>query len=589
MKNLSFLFILLFPGLVSGQILSYTAFRTPAQAQTAINTLHSTYPSLTQLSTIGYSVEGRAIRALKISSTPTVNDPAKGDVVFCALHHAREWMTVETIIYIADRLLAEYSTNPSLQADINRLQIWIIPVVNPDGYQYSASTNRMWRKNRRPNWDGSFGVDLNRNWGYQWGNTALGASGSATPTDDVYFGTGPFSEPETNAMRNFLNARTNLKCFVTYHSYSELYLRPWAHTTADPPGESTLRSDALRQIGKIASVHGHTYAETIWYNSIGEATDWVWNEKRVAAFTPELRPSSSAGGGFAPPASEILPCAQENYPAACALIHDAGRTEIFVRDNAADTGIEPSSGAFWTSPDIWSAPSTLTLGSTATLNIRVNNNTGVTQNNVTVEAYYTDPRITLEFPSLSSVPIGTQVVSVPAGGTVLSMTWNTPSVPNIWGEPHWCVGVVVKHENDMPLTTVVNRSSNVACKNFDFVVIEASGLAYVAATNFLSVAAELQVDILKEGLPPEWQIELPDFASLQKELKSTTATFRKAKLLKTSGLLLEPGETVKIPIKIKGVKEGSENTLNISGKLVPLVGGERRPIENGYSFGIKSK
>lgn len=581
--------MLLLPALANGQILSYAAFRTPAQADLAINTLHSTYPTLTQISTIGFSVEGRPIRALKISTTPAVNDPTKGDVVFCALHHAREWITVETIIYIADRLLAEYATNAQLQADMNRLQIWIIPVVNPDGYLYSSlsAANRFWRKNRRPNFGGSFGVDLNRNWGYQWGNLGLGASGSASTTDDVYFGTAPFSEPETNAMRNFLNTRTNLKCFVTYHSFSELYLRPWAHTTSDPPGEPTLRSVAQRQIGKIAGVHGHTYAETIWYNAIGEATDWVWNEKRVAAFTPELRPASGGISSFAPPPAEILPCAEENYPGARALIHDSALPQIFVRDNAADTGIEPSTGMFWVSPDIWTVPSTLVLGSTATLNIRVSNNTGTTQNNVTVEAYYTDPRITLEFPSLSSISIGSQVVSVPPGGTVVSMTWNTPAVPNIWGEPHWCVGVVVKHENDMPLTTVVNRSSNVACKNFDFVVLALSGLIYVAATNFLAVPAELQVEALKEGLPPEWKIELPDFVALQKELKPRPGTLRKGKLLKTSGLLLEPGETVKIPLRIIGAKAGTESTLNISGKLVPLVAGERRAVENGFTYQVK--
>ncbi|HEX7902573.1 MAG TPA: M14 family zinc carboxypeptidase, partial [Chitinophagaceae bacterium] len=160
------------------QILSYTNFRTPAQVDAAINTLASTYPSLTRIQTIGTTtgspgMPGKPIRVLKISSTPAVNDPAKGDVVYMSLMHAREWITVETVLYIADKLLAQYSTNAAIRNDLDRIQLWIVPVCNPEGYAYThtggscanPASPRMWRKNRRDNGDGTFGVDINRNWG----------------------------------------------------------------------------------------------------------------------------------------------------------------------------------------------------------------------------------------------------------------------------------------------------------------------------------------------------------------------------------------------------------------------------------------
>ena len=431
----------------------------------------------------------------------------------------------------------------------------------------------------------------NRNWGYQWGTSVGGSSGSPNAFDDTYFGTAPFSAPETAALKTFLDGLSNFKSFVSYHSYSELYLRPWAYTTADPPGEQTLRAIARRNIDRIAAVHGHTYGENISYTATGEATDFIWQEKRVAAFTPELRPTGLLSlAGFSPAPTEILPSCEENYPAALALIHDAARANIWIRDNVGDTGAEPSSGYTWNSPDIWTVPAVLNQNATVDLHIRVNNSTGAPVNNVTVDAYYTDPRITLEFPSLTSVPIGTTIVSVPAGGIEVIIPWRTPTGTNIWGERHWCVGVVVKHENDMPLTTVVNRTSNVACHNFNTTTIVESGLLWVAATNFLSVAAELDLSVVKSDLPKDWTFELPDIGQMQKELPLQPATIRKARLLQTKGLVLEPGQTVKVPIKVHFQKITTDTLdIQVAGNLIPLVSGTRKPSGNGYTFRVLPK
>jgi hypothetical protein len=577
-----------------GGVLSFVDYHTPAQVDAAMVTLNTTYPALTQIRTIGTSIEGRAIKALLISTTPTTEDPAKGDVVFVGCHHAREWISVEMALHVADELLARRSTDPELAADIDRLQIWIVPVLNPDGYAYTAAPmgNRYWRKNRRDNLDSTFGVDLNRNYGYQWGLL----SGSSNMTyDETYHGTAAFSEPETQAIRDFLQARGNLKCFMSYHSYSELFLRPWAYTVSDPPGEPTLASHFDRARALILGVHAHDYGPTIGYTSAGEATDWVWETTRTAAFTTELRPATYALGGFSPSPSEIIPSNEENLPEALALVHDAARTGLWIADSAADTGAEPSavwtgsgwSHPFWESPDITTNPSPPVGGTTVTLNVHIRNNTGATQNNVTVEAYYTDPAISIDFPNPIATLIGTQTVSVPAAGADVSMPWNVPAGNNGWGEPHWCVGVVIKHNRDLPLTTQVQRSSNVGCRNFYTGTVQQSRLLLVQAHNFLNVAAELEVKLDPAGIPRGWTVRLPQPPRAKDTLHGCAASTRKAKLLKAKGPILEPGETIYVPVRVdvgEGVQPGEAADVRIHAALRPLVAGKRPAVGNGYTY-----
>lgn len=576
---------------LQAQILSYNNFRTPAQVDNALNTLATTYPTITSLQTIGISVEGRPIKALKISDNPNVNESSEGDVVFIALMHAREWITVEVLLYIADRMLSEYSTNSELESDINAAQLWIIPITNPDGYEYTHSTYRYWRKNRRDNLDGTFGVDLNRNWEYQWG---LASGSSGTTSTNTFRGVSPFSEPENQVIRDFVTGLDNFKTFVSYHSYSELYLRPWAYTTADPYGESTLESIVQRNINLIQAVHGHVYSETVGYLASGETTDFMWEKHRVAAFTPELRPAPSGGGGFNPPPSEILPCAQENYPAALAMLHDAARTGIFIRDHGSDTGSEPSavwtgsawSTPFWVSPDIWTVPATLNQNATVDLNIRVHNSTGTTQNNVTLEVYFTDPRISLEFPNPNAILIESRTISVPPSGTVQTFSWTTPIGTNSWGERHWCVGALVKHEKDMPLTTQIQRSSNISCRNFNTTAIVETLTLTIAAQNFLKVPAELIYTIDENSIKEGWNIELPQ-EIIRRTDRLSESSIRKSKLLKTKGFILEPGETVYLPVKVDvsdNVEKEEALDMNINGTLLPLVAGKREAVGNGFTY-----
>lgn len=577
--------------------IDFSNYHNPTQVGTEMSNLVSAYPGLASVSTIGTSVNGLPIKVIKISDNVATDEPDEGDVIFVAAHHAREWISVEMALYLAEHLLKNYATNASLKADMDNLEIWIVPIVNPDGvaYTWDPAGYRYWRKNRRNNMigdimTGAFGVDLNRNWGYQWG------AASSDMWNDTYQGPWAFSEPETRAIRDLAQNVDNLKALITYHSFTELFLRPWAYTTADPPGESTLKSISDRSIALIAAVHGHTYSDSIWYTASGEATDYLWGEMRVAAFTPELRPATGGLSGFSPPPAQILPSNQENLPAALALVHDAGDREVWIKDYSGDTGAEPSavwtgsgwSHAFWVSPDIWTVPATLNQGATVTMYVHIRNNTGASKSNVQVDVYWTDPRIVLEFPNPNATLIGSQTVTVPAAGLTITMPWTVPVGTNILGERHWCVGAVIKHATDMPLTTQAQRTSNIGIKNFNTTTVVEAGTLLVAATNFLDVASELVVHIDEESLPDGWRVFVPPQPRPKPRLRPT-ATERKARLLGVEGMLLEPGETVLLPVRVEysdNVKPGVTVDVNVHAAVIPLVAGKREAVGNGYTYQV---
>lgn len=568
--------------------IDFSNFHTPDQINTELDNLQAAHPGLAQTFSIGTSVEGRAIRGIKISDNVAVDEADEGDVIVVALHHAREWMTPEMALYLAEYLLTHYNTDAALRQCMDNLEIWIIPVLNPDGYVYTASApaNRYWRKNRSFNADGTRGVDLNRNYAYQWGGGAGGAEGSPNPWEDTYRGPSAFSEPETTAFRNFVQSLHHPRALLSYHSFGEMFLRPWAYTIADPPGEPTLAFLAQNSIARIAAVHGHTYVETISYNSFGEATDYFWNEMRLAGFTPEVRPPWGSAGltGFAPSPSEILPSNEENLAAALALIRDAGCRRLWIKDSAADTGAEPSPVPYWTSPDIWTTPATLVEGSVVTLNVRVRNDGPGAKPGSVVRAYYTDPRVALEFPNPANVLIGEQTLNLPPGDTTVSFSWTVPTGTNIWGERHWCVGAIVTHADDRPLTTIIPRTNNLGARNFETTTMTAAGATlFVASTNFLDVAAEHGVKVDPRALPPGWEVVVPP-------LPPRKRVNRKARLLGVTAPVLEPGETLIQPVRIRpprDAKVGATYDIHVRGYLSPLVPGKRREMGNGYTFQVR--
>jgi len=291
-------------------------YHTYAEIETELKELSQNFSQIANTSTIGQSIEGRELWAIKISDNVN-QDEEEPVVVFLGAHHAREWISVDVPFLIAKHFLEKYATDTLIARLVNNTEIWVVPMVNPDGHQYSVTTDRLWRKNRRNNGDGSFGVDLNRNYSYQWG----GPGSSGDPFSEIYRGPFAFSEPETQALRDFLQSQSPA-ALISYHNYSQLVLYPWGYTYSPAPDRALLDSLAVAMADKIRAVHGVNYtpgqASTLYLAS-GDTTDWLYALFSVPAYTIELRPENS-NPGFKLPEDQIQPTFEENLPAALLLI-----------------------------------------------------------------------------------------------------------------------------------------------------------------------------------------------------------------------------------------------------------------------------
>ncbi len=282
--------------------------------------LESSYPQLAQIKVIGTSHENRHLYALKISDHVTEQED-EAQIIFLGCHHAREWISVEVPYLIAKHLLENYSLDPDIQNLVNQSEIWFVPLVNPDGLVYSIYFYRYWRKNRRNNGDSSYGVDPNRNYGYQWGYDDTGSS--PIPYSSVYRGPSPFSEPETQAVRDLI-ARKNFQVLVSYHSYSQIILYPWGYTEEPSPLDDLMYDLSEQMSNKMEQVHGTVYefgrtGESLYLTN-GDTTDWSLGVYGIPSFTIELPPVDMLSGGFFNSEQDIIPIFQENLPAALFLI-----------------------------------------------------------------------------------------------------------------------------------------------------------------------------------------------------------------------------------------------------------------------------
>jgi hypothetical protein len=284
-------------------------YHTYAEMETALQVLETNYPALASLGSIGTSIEGRTLYLLKISDNVTV-DEDEPEVLYMGCHHARELMSVDIPLRFAQYLLDNYGTLPEVTALVDTREIFFVPMVNPDGHYYVQLNHgdwwgNWWRKNRRDNGDGSYGVDLNRNYSYAWGYDDIGSS--PIPSEWTYRGSAPFSEPETQAVRDFANSR-NIVIWLSYHSYGELLLYPWGYYagyTADHELYYALGDTLTSSNGYY---DGNTAMGAI-YATNGDSDDWGYGDTTekdaVLAFTPEV--NSYEEGGFGPPDTLIVP------------------------------------------------------------------------------------------------------------------------------------------------------------------------------------------------------------------------------------------------------------------------------------------
>ncbi len=278
---------------------------------------------------IGTSVEGRAIYAVKVSDN-VATDEAETEVMFTANQHAREHLTVEMALYVLGQLTSGYGTDARITNLVNSREIWIVPMVNPDGVQWDIATGsyRMWRKNRQSNGTGAaVGTDLNRNWGYRWGCCG-GSSGSFS--SETYRGASAFSAPETRAVRDLVNSRViggaqQIKASIDFHTYSELVLWPYGYTFTDVPADMTADDQAVfSAFGReMAATNGFTPEQgSDLYITDGTIDDWLYGQHKVFSYTFELYPRSSSPG-FYPPDEAIGPQTSRNREAVLRLLENA--------------------------------------------------------------------------------------------------------------------------------------------------------------------------------------------------------------------------------------------------------------------------
>jgi hypothetical protein len=271
------------------------------------------HPAIFQLFSIGQSYEGREIWAGKISDNVTL-DEDEPEVLFTHHQHAREHLTVEMSLYTLQMLTDEYGVDPQITSLVDTREVWMVFDVNPDGgeYDHATGTYQSWRKNRQPNSGSSYiGADLNRNWDYRWGCCG-GSSGSTS--SETYRGPSPFSAPETNVIRNFvdtrvINGKQQITVAIDFHTYSELILWPLGYTLTDVPADMRQDDhDVLVAMGQaMAATNGYTPEQASdLYITDGTINDWLYGAHGILNYTFEMYPKTSTQGGFYP-GDEIIP------------------------------------------------------------------------------------------------------------------------------------------------------------------------------------------------------------------------------------------------------------------------------------------
>jgi len=286
---------------------SMGGYFTLTEIMTELDKMQEKFPRLISAKTAfpEQTVNGRNIYWVRISNNPNV-DQEKPRVLYTALTHAREPAGMHQMIYQMWDLLEKYGEDPEITYYIDNLEIYFIPCLNPDGYEYNRQTapngGGMWRKNMKANAGGSHGVDLNRNFGYAWGCDDLGSSPDGR--DETYRGAAPFSEVETRALKNFCENREILLC-LNNHTHGNYLIYPYGYINAVPPEYPIYRAYAERLTSENNYAIGNCY-QVLGYYTNGDADDWMHGEQgtknRIFALTPE---AGNRSEGFWPPVKRI--------------------------------------------------------------------------------------------------------------------------------------------------------------------------------------------------------------------------------------------------------------------------------------------
>lgn len=306
---------MLFP---QGKAEWFEEYHTYDEIKAWYQALAASYPTLAKFTpSIGTTLEGRALFGFTFTGRNGVNKPK---IFFQCQIHAREWISGATCGYIINELLTGYGNNTEVTSILDAVEFVVNPIQNPDGYAYTWSGDRLWRKNRNPNGGACYGVDINRNYNDHWGQ----GGSSTSPCSDTYMGASAGSELETKASVAFFRSHAPIIGAIDWHSYSQLILRPYGWTRTNSPDEAQLKALGDGMAAAIEGVHGleYTSQKSIdLYVTTGTASDWFYGDDatstndgyKAAGFTIELRDTGRYG--FQLPPAQIIPTGEENFAA----------------------------------------------------------------------------------------------------------------------------------------------------------------------------------------------------------------------------------------------------------------------------------
>ena len=292
-----------------------------------IHAVEIAHPDLVDVFSIGVSSRGRDIWAAKVSDNVAI-DEDEPEVVFDAVHHGDEHLTLEQALYLFHTLVDSYGVGSRVTRLVDSREIWIVFALNPDGAHHDLTGDpyRGWRKNRQSHPTSErVGTDLNRNYEYRWG--CCGGS-SGNPGSRTYRGWEPFSAPETRAFADFVDSRVidgrqQIRTHITLHTSGELILWPWGYTRRNLAGPMTRADrDVFVQMARAMSeTNGYRVMQSSdWYITDGDQIDWMYGRHRIFSFTFELYPSLASGPDHYPPDEKIAKQTKRNRAALLYLI-----------------------------------------------------------------------------------------------------------------------------------------------------------------------------------------------------------------------------------------------------------------------------
>ncbi|XP_055294946.1 zinc carboxypeptidase-like [Sitodiplosis mosellana] len=307
------------PSLTTRAAYGWKQYHTIDEIYDWLDQMTRRYPRELTNYNIGKTYEKRNIRAVKLSHNPERKNPT---IFIESTIHAREWITVATATYVLNELLT--SNDPEVREMATKYDWVFVPVANPDGYVYSHSSNRMWRKTRKPQRNSCFGVDANRNFAFHHAATG----GSTNPCSETYAGAKAFSEPETLALAEFIKSFDNIRLYLSFHSYGQMLLFPYGHSKNRAVNFNSLNQIGIKAKEAIQKRYGAKYSigsiAEVLYLASGTSIDWVHATQSVPlAFTFEFRDSRNGRYGFVLPASQIIPNALETMDGLKAMLKEA--------------------------------------------------------------------------------------------------------------------------------------------------------------------------------------------------------------------------------------------------------------------------